>query len=981
VLAGDGGGGGGGGFNDFWVGINSVTSGGNFTASAGGAGGAGNGSGGGGGGGSGGLQIGFTINATFTISAGNQRIGGAGGAGGASGTGFGGNGGSGGNGALFNDGGTVVVGTGALLSGGAGGAGGVGGAGTGTNGNGGFGIEGSGLTITNNGTISGGLSGGGAQVSSIVFTGGNNFITFGNATSGLVGGVSVTGTLTFNQATNSDLDQVVSGTGSVIKTGAGLFILGGINTYAGGTTITAGTLQAANVDALGTGAVTLNGGRLQVGAPMFLTNAFKLNTAGGTLDSNNLIFGLSGVIADGNGPGALTKVGAGTLILSGANTYTGVTNINVGTLSLSGGLVSIASSAGVRLNGAGTTFAITNALGDVSIKSLSGVAGSTTLLGANRLVLTNASDTFAGIIQGTSGLTLNGGTEVLTGTNTYTGTTVVNGGTLQVDGSIAASSNVTVNSGGTLAGVGIVDPATTTIMSGGTLAPGNAANSTGTLAITGNLAFQSGAIYLVQVTPTAAASTSVSGSATLGGATVNANFANGSYVSKTYTILTAAGGRVGTFASLVNTNLPGGFKSSLSYDNNNAYLDLALSFVPPSGSGLSINQQNVGNAISNFFNSNGSIPIVFGSLTPGGLTQLSAEGATASQQTTFDAMNQFMGVLTDPFIAGRGDPVSAGGSATGYAEQSLSYAARGRSKSERDAYAAVYTKAPPVAATFEQRWSVWAAGYGGSQRTSGDPVALGTNNTSSSIYGTAVGADYRISPNTIAGFALAGGGTNFSVNTLGGGRSDLFQAGAFIRHNFGPAYITGALAYGWQDVTTNRTVTVAGLDQLRAEFNANAWSGRIESGYRFVSYGLGITPYAAGQFTTFDLPAYMEQATSGSNQFALAYNSKSVTDTRSELGIRTDKSLPMQNGIFTLRGRLAWAHDYDPDRNVLATFQTLPGASFIVNGATHAPDSALTTASLEWKWLNGWSAAATFEGEFSNVTQSYAGKGVVRYAW
>jgi hypothetical protein len=39
------------------------------------------------------------------------------------------------------------------------------------------------------------------------------------------------------------------------------------------------------------------------------------------------------------------------------------------------------------------------------------------------------------------------------------------------------------------------------------------------------------------------------------------------------------------------------------------------------------------------------------------------------------------------------------------------------------------------------------------------------------------------------------------------------------------------------------------------------------------------------------------------------------------------------------------------------------------------------TASAEKKWLNGWSAAATFEGEFSSVTTSYAGKGVVRYAW
>ena len=64
-----------------------------------------------------------------------------------------------------------------------------------------------------------------------------------------------------------------------------------------------------------------------------------------------------------------------------------------------------------------------------------------------------------------------------------------------------------------------------------------------------------------------------------------------------------------------------------------------------------------------------------------------------------------------------------------------------------------------------------------------------------------------------------------------------------------------------------------------------------------------------------------------------------------------------------------------------ATFQTLPGASFVVNGARQAADAALVTGSAEMKWINGWSIAGTFEGEFSNVTASYAGKGVVRYAW
>ena len=56
-------------------------------------------------------------------------------------------------------------------------------------------------------------------------------------------------------------------------------------------------------------------------------------------------------------------------------------------------------------------------------------------------------------------------------------------------------------------------------------------------------------------------------------------------------------------------------------------------------------------------------------------------------------------------------------------------------------------------------------------------------------------------------------------------------------------------------------------------------------------------------------------------------------------------------------------------------------ASFVVNGAAQTSDVALVTASAEKKWLNGWSAAATFEREFSRVSTSYAGKSVVRYTW
>ncbi|TPQ36843.1 autotransporter domain-containing protein [Bradyrhizobium guangdongense] len=703
----------------------------------------------------------------------------------------------------------------------------------------------------------------------------------------------------------------------------------------------------------GTGTLTIRNGGSVSDASGFIGN-FPLSTgstvtvdgAGSTwTNSSNLVVGIGG---------------AGTLTVQNGGSVS-APNVSIALVAGSTGTLNIGAALGQPAVAPGTLTTPTIAFG----------------AGSGQIVFNHTASNyvFAPRISGAGSVRVEAGTTILTATNTYTGPTTIDGGTLVVDGSIA-SSLTTVNAGGTLAGTGAVG--STTVGSGGALLGGNGTAGT-SLAISGNLAFQSGALYLVALNPATASSVNVTGTATLGGATVNAIFAPGSYISKHHTILSASGGVSGTFApSTVNSNLPANFHTALSYDATHAYLDLILDFAIPGN--LNGNQQAVGNALTNYFNSNGSIPVTYAALSAAGLSQASGELGTGAQQPTFNAMGLFLGLLTDPFLdrGSESAPVSA---APGYAEESesaMAYAAKKRSTAEREAYA-MFTKAPP--ATFTQRWSVWASGFGGTQRTDGNTV-MGSNNTTSSIFGTAVGADYLLSPRTIAGFALAGGGTNFSVTGFGSGRSDLFQAGAYVRHVAGASYISAALAYGWQDITTNRTVTIAGVDQLRAQFNANAWSGRVEGGYRFVAPwigGIGLTPYAAAQFTTFDLPAYAESVVSGAGTFALAYGAKSVTDTRTELGLRNDKSFARSDGIVTLRGRLAWAHDFNPDRAAAATFQALPGASFVVNGARQAPDSALVTASAEMRWLNGWSAAATFEGEFSNVTQSYAGKGVLRY--
>ncbi|WP_420134188.1 autotransporter-associated beta strand repeat-containing protein [Rhodopseudomonas sp.] len=819
----------------------------------------------------------------------------------------------------------------------------------------------------------------------------------------IVGDVTNNATLVFDRSDTTTFAGVISGSGALIKQGAGTLNLTGINTYSGGTTISGGTLL-------------ITGGTI----------------AGDVVNNGALAFDATAPLIAGvvSGTGSVTIQGGSSVAMTGANTYTGGTIITASSTLQIGGGGSTGSIVGNVVNdgqltffrSSATTFAgAISGTGQVANTTTGGLTltGNNTYTGSTvnlystlqignggtsgslvgnienynlQTVVFNRSDasSYGGVISGGGQLIKRGaGNLSLTGVSTFNGRTTVEAGTLSVNGSIAASSLTTVNAGAALGGNGTVG---TTLINGGALAPGN---SIGTLNVSGNLTFTAASSYMVEVSPTSADRVNVSGTATLGGATVNASFASGGYVERQYTIVNANGGVIGTFGTLVNTNLPSGFKSSLGYDAKNAYLNLVLDYTPtppnppgppptPPGppnppppvinSGLNGNQTQVANALSNYFARTGSIPIVFGALTPAGLSIASGETPTGAQQSTFTAMGLFMGVLTDPFGNGRGAPDTT--------SAPMAFVDAAQSAGVRDAHAMI-GKAGALP-SFEPRWVTWGAGFGGSQTTDGN-ATLGSATSTSRLAGIAAGADYWLSPQTVAGFAMAGGATQFGLaNGLGSGRSDMMQVGGFIRHSVGASYLTAAAAYGWQDITTERTVGIGGFNQLRASFNANAYSARVEAGHRWVAPvigGVGLTPYAAAQVTAFDLPAYAEQAVSGNGVFALGYDARTATSTRSELGLRTDKSFAFDGALLTLRGRAAWAHEFDVDRSVAATFQALPGASFLVGGARPARDAALTTVSADVNWLNGFSVGASFEGEFSDVTRSYAGKGVLRYAW
>ncbi len=692
-----------------------------------------------------------------------------------------------------------------------------------------------------------------------------------------------------------------------------------------------------------------------------ITNFFDSATAGNAIITNN---------------GITQFLGSST-----AGTATIITN-DGGTTSFhatsSGGQAALITNAGgevdiSNLQSPGTAFASIEGAGTYSLGSKSLTVGGNNL---NTTVSGVIADGGGSGESGGSLIKVGTGTLTLSGTNTYTGGTTINAGTLTVNGSIASSSLTTVNNGATLIGTGTVGNTTVT---GGTFAPGSGTPNS-SMTVTGTLGFNATATYMVNVNPTTSSSATVSGAATLGGATVFASYATGTYIAKQYTILTA-GSISGTFGTLTTaTTLPANFSKALSYDATHAYLNLSLNFTPSSapifGVGLTTNQQNVANALTNYFNTTGGISTVYGTLNGNGLSQASGQPGASVVQPSIDAIGQFVNAVFDNGFggngAGQGGPIS-------YADADAYAPKRQASRETKDAYAAVTPR--DKLKLFEPRWGVWAAVYGGNNRVSGDAV-VGTSTTMSRTFGTAVGANYRFTQDTLAGFAIGGAGNSFSLDGgLGSGKADMFNVAIHAKHNIGAAYVAGALTYSWQSTTTDRTVTIAGIDALHASFKAQALNARLESGWRYATSSGGATPYAALQSTAFYLPNYSETASLGSNQFALNYASTTTTTTRTELGVKFDKDMPVQSGVLTLKVKTAWTHDAGLDRGATATFQTLPGATFTVYGAQPSSNAVLASLGGEIKWQNAWSIDANAGGEFSRTTRGYTGKGTVRYAW
>ncbi len=407
---------------------------------------------------------------------------------------------------------------------------------------------------------------------------------------------------------------------------------------------------------------------------------------------------------------------------------------------------------------------------------------------------------------------------------------------------------------------------------------------------------------------------------------------------------------------------------------------VVATFTDTLGSGRTANQLAVAAAIDAYALANGSLPAAFQNLLDflspdqqaAALAQLSGETATGVAPTGMQAMDSFLSQLFDSaFADDEGTPQPAPNQPP-RTVKALGYADEKQPTAVDAAFLAL--KANPAAR------SVWAAVYGSRGTTEGD-VSVGSSDRFASTFGVAAGYDYRTAPDMKIGVSFGVGRTSYNTTDgLGSGSSDMLQVAVYGKKDFGAAYLAGALAYAYNSVSTTRTAPIAAPGTtFDASFNAHDFAARVEAG---IHYGW-ITPYAAASAQAFYTPGYQETSTPvAGSPFALAYDDSTAYSARTELGVRLARSIAIHNGkTVNLHGRVAWAHDFSSAPSVVATFQSLPGAPFTVTGAKQASDSILVSAGADIIFINGFAIGSSFDGAFSDGSQSYGGRAHVRYTW
>lgn len=704
--------------------------------------------------------------------------------------------------------------------------------------------------------IFGGLAGG-----VVVVDGAQDFDTLQFSTDGYVlsGGMlrfepasGTAGTIQIDNTISAEIGSVLAdGTGasSLTKTGGGTLTLTGINTYTGGTGLLGGVLSVSHERNLGAGALTFDGGVLRVTGTDFTSTARTIVWGqGGGFDIADAANAFT-VGQPLGGTGGLIKSGAGTLILTGPNSYAGGTTILCGTLQIGDG-------------------------------------GSTGAIGGN--IVNNGTLVFyrkdefslSGAITGNGTIRQVGDFARLDGDGSgFTGTTRIEAGTLAINGQLGGALDVLA--GAKLSGTGTVG--TTTVS--GTVAPGN---SIGTLNVAGSITFHQGSIYQVEADATGRVDAILAtGGAILSGGTVAVLAGEGNYAPSTkYKILTAEDGVNGSFAG-VTSNLAF-LDPFLSYDPTGAYLTLLRNDVEFANVGLSRNQIGIARTVEKL---GWGTPIYRAVVdlsqdqARAAFSQLSGE-IHASAKSVLVEDSQFLRDAASERIRAAFDGVA------GRPMPVMAYAEHG---------------GPALASATEGLVS-WGQGFGAWSNTQSDGSAGSLKQTSGGVF---LGVDTPLLDTWRVGLLTGYSRTEFDVSErASSGTSDNYHLALYGGGQLGRLGLRSALAYTWHNIETDRSIDFPGLsDRLAAKYDAGTFQTFGEMGYRVDTRHGAFEPFTNIAYVALRTDDFFE----GGGATALHGKARTVEATFFTAGLRASSALAFSGIRVSARGMLGWRHALGDD--------------------------------------------------------------------
>jgi autotransporter-associated beta strand protein len=816
-------------------------------------------------------------------------------------------------------------------------------------------------------------------------------------------GVDSGGVVAFDQDTDGTYAGAITGQGAVQKTGIGEVELTGGNTYAGNTTISAGSLRgdaialqgniavasgagvifdhdvndaysgnltgAGSFTKEGTGTLTLSGANTISGQSFLIDGALEGGSASipRKLETQT---GTSVTFADGedngtyagalSGDGNFIKLGTGTLTLSGTNTITGLASLDEG--ALQGGPTGI----------------------PVNLSTATGTS-----------VKFNHSNngTYAGVISGLAAVTKSGsGTLSLSGINTFTGLTSIEGGRLDVNGSLAGGVDVDANT--VLGGTGsITGPVTVS----GTVAPGK---SIGELTVD-SVEFVSTSVFAVEVDePSGTADhLAVMGEADLGGASLQVDPGPGRYDEDgvSFTILTA-GSVVNDFAQIeedfafliIDHVIENGTSVELTIKRN--LLGLEEYADTP-------NQSTIAAALEEALDAaddpEDDILTVFEALdvltikqVPGALDAMTGETLTQFATSRLATAQRFGRVL-DARIREyqwdtKGAIITAGAEVGEASHLSADSVGTGSSPILGVAMLGVGPLGAPRIGTTgikDPLLRTWFAGSG----IFGD--VDGNSNESAfdyTIWGGSLGADVQLADHWVLG--LAGGYANTDIDFSsrpGEGELDTYQ-GALYAGYVDPRFHVGVSGrYAYNDMDGKRDIAYGLNRTAKADLDGNDFGARFESGLNLVDIGgFILQPTAAVDYTRLDQDGYTEN---GAGSLNLAVEDNDLDSLVLGVGMRVHGTWKVDDNLWIvpeLHGR--WLHEFlDTDRLTEARLVSAPiGASaFQIQGVELPRDSG--SIGVAWNVIteSAWSIIGSYDAILNEDLVQHVGSITLNFEW